>query len=162
MDECFLPIVDRGSGINLIHNVQHNSCGFYIAILEREDEINVAASIRFHGTKIVEILFIGTCHIYRFQGMCRRLFFSIELTLYFVKVEELVTPIIVELLDTWTAIFGFTHLDKSPRKEMRSLNMMTFLGIDVLHKLLLERVKHEGSEKMGKGNNGPIKTKNGK
>ncbi|GAY33538.1 hypothetical protein CUMW_275420 [Citrus unshiu] len=80
MEEIFMPVIDRYTGINITQSVIYNResnlrrvnfRGFYTAILERNDEFISVASIRVHGTKFAEMPFIGTRE--RFRGLAVRL-----------------------------------------------------------------------------------------
>lgn len=55
------------------------------------------------------------------------------------NVKKLIIPAISELKSTWTNVFGFTHLDRTHRKEINSLNLLVFPGTGLLQKILLAK-----------------------
>jgi N-acetylglutamate synthase-like GNAT family acetyltransferase len=135
MEECFEPIVDRHTGINVIENVMYNRessyprvnfRGFYSAILEKDDEIISVASVRIHGTKLAEMPLIATRERFRNQGMCRRLMVAIEDALCDLKVENLVIPSIEDRKETWKKGYGFQPITPSLCKELTQRNTLTF------------------------------------
>ncbi|KAG8082044.1 hypothetical protein GUJ93_ZPchr0014g46646 [Zizania palustris] len=137
MEECFLPIVDPRTGIDIIPPILYNwrsdfvhldYKGFYTVVLENDDKIISVASIRLHGTLVAEIPLVATCPENRQQGMCRRLMDYIEEILKSLKVEMLLLSAIPNLVDTWTSAFGFVPTDDRDKKKLSKLRLVSVPG----------------------------------
>ncbi|KAL8505734.1 hypothetical protein ACS0TY_016812 [Phlomoides rotata] len=147
MEECFLPMVDIKTGIDMIPQVIYNwgsqfsrlnFSDFYTVVLEKDDVVLCVASIRIHGVAVAELPLVATCSKYRRQGMCRRLINAIEEMLKSLKVEKLVISAIPTLVDTWTVGFGFQPLEEDERRSLSKTNLMVFPGSVWLKKPLCE------------------------
>ncbi|XP_077226871.1 increased DNA methylation 1-like [Tasmannia lanceolata] len=143
MEECFVPMVDTRTCIDMIPHVLYNwesnfprlnFQGFYTVVLEKGDEIISVASIRVHGVTVAELPLIATCSEHRRQGMCRRLMNAIEEMLKSFKVKKLVLSAIPTLVDTWTYGFGFKLMEDKEKEQLSNINLMLFPGTTLMTK----------------------------
>jgi hypothetical protein len=80
------------------------------------------------------------------------------------KVKLLIIPATADFSHVWISKFGFRQVEDSLKKEMRSMNLLTFPGIDVLQKELLaprhteSAVDTEDCDPCNEGTNSAIKT----
>ncbi|KAF4404183.1 hypothetical protein G4B88_014639 [Cannabis sativa] len=129
LDQSFENIIDRYTGINLLRSVVYNARSnlsrinfrnFYTAILEKDDNIIVVASIRIHGKKMAEIPFVTTAKDYRGRGMMRKLMVAIESTLCDLEVENVVIPSSSGVEKMWINNFYYSKkIDKSLEKHIQ-------------------------------------------
>ncbi|KAF7032229.1 hypothetical protein CFC21_043432 [Triticum aestivum] len=82
LDECFNPVKDRLTGIDMIRQAVYSLEsdfkrlsyeGFYTIVLQKDTEIISVALLRFHGAKLAEMPFACTLPQYHRQGMMRHL-----------------------------------------------------------------------------------------
>ncbi|XP_024529500.1 uncharacterized protein LOC9658869 isoform X1 [Selaginella moellendorffii] len=146
MQECFLPMVDPRTKIDLVTHILYNRGkaevnrlnfrGFYTVVLEKDDEVISVASIRIHGGLLAEMPLIGTRFHHRRQGMCRRLVRAIEGLLQRLGIRSFVLPAVPELLHTWKNAFGFQEMAPTQRLELVKLSVVSFPGVTLLQKPL--------------------------
>ncbi|GMI63578.1 hypothetical protein HRI_000027100 [Hibiscus trionum] len=147
MNECFLSTIDRHTRANIVQSIVYNRgsnftrinySSFYTAVLEKEDEMICAASIRVHGKMLAEMPFIGTRRQYRRQGMANILEKCVESTLCSLNIEKLVIPSMNDLTCMWMDKYFFAPVeDESLKQALSVYNTVMFPAQVVkLHKTL--------------------------
>ncbi|KAG5254911.1 increased DNA methylation [Salix suchowensis] len=158
MEECFQSMVDPRTGIDMIPHALYNwesdfarlnYFGFYTMVLEKDDVLVSAASVRVHGVTVAEMPLIATCSNYRRQGMCRHLMTAIEEMLISFKVEKLIISAIPDLVETWTKGFGFIPVSKDEKRSLNKINFMVFPGTILLKKQLFNTKEADAQSDLG-------------
>ncbi|CAM0885425.1 unnamed protein product [Alopecurus aequalis] len=144
LDECFNPVKDRRTGIDMLHQAVYSLGsefkrlsyeGFYTMVLEKDAEIISVALLRFHGSsKVAEMPFAGTLPQYQRQGMMRRLVNAVEQVLATLQVERLLLPAVAEVVGTWKRSFGFAPVEPRLREDAKRLSMVIVTGTTLLQK----------------------------
>ncbi|KAF5744495.1 hypothetical protein HS088_TW07G00067 [Tripterygium wilfordii] len=135
MHECFETVKEPYTGRDLVEDVifsrwselnRLNFRGFYTVLLERNDELITAATVRVHGAKVAEVPLVGTRFQYRRLGMCRILMNELEKMLMKLGVERLVLPAVPSVLNTWTTKFRFSKMMNSERLQFVDYTFLDF------------------------------------
>ncbi|MED6149828.1 hypothetical protein PIB30_066307 [Stylosanthes scabra] len=147
MHECFEPLKDPLSTRDLMEDVlfsrwsklsRLNFSGFYTVLLERNEELISAATIRVYGKKVAEVPLVGTRLQYRRHGMCRILMNELEKSLMQLGVERLVLPAVPSVVETWTGSFGFVKMTEFERSQFLDNTFLDFQGTVMCQKLLMK------------------------
>ncbi|KAL8208629.1 hypothetical protein R6Q57_008041 [Mikania cordata] len=147
MHECFEPVKEPRTQRDIVEDVifcrwselnRLNFKGFYTVLLEKDDELVSAATIRIYGEKVAELPLIGTRFRYRRQGMCHTLMNLLEKKLVELGVERLVLPAVPSVLHTWTSSFGFSVMTESQKLDFLGYTFLDFQGTQMCQKLLVK------------------------
>ncbi|TKY70789.1 Increased DNA methylation 1 [Spatholobus suberectus] len=143
MNESFKTITDRDTGIDVVHGVLYsrrsdlkriNFSHFHTFILEKDDAIICAASIRIHGRRVAEMPFIATDEPFRGQGFCSKLMTAIESYLHDLKVQNLIIPAVPDTSEMWKVKYGFKELTRELKREVSSYNILKLTNTEKLYK----------------------------
>ncbi|KAL1541068.1 hypothetical protein AAHA92_25332 [Salvia divinorum] len=145
MHECFEPVKEPRTRGDLMEDIIFNRWsdlnrlnfqGFYTVILEKNDELISAASVRIYGKTVAEVPLVATRFQYRRLGMCRILMNELERQLTELGVERLVLPAVPSVLNTWIYSFGFSKMDESERLNFLVYTFLDFQGTIFCQKML--------------------------
>ncbi|GER28061.1 acyl-CoA N-acyltransferase [Striga asiatica] len=145
MHECFEPVKEPGTRRDLVEDVifsrwselkRLNFQGFYTVLLEKNDEMISAATVRIYGKTVAEVPLVATRFKYRRLGMCRILMEELEKKLIELGVERFVLPAVPSVLNTWTMGFGFSVMNESERLKLLDYTFLDFQGTIFCHKVL--------------------------
>ncbi|KAG8371508.1 hypothetical protein BUALT_Bualt13G0094900 [Buddleja alternifolia] len=149
MHECFEPVKEPSTKSDLVEDVifsrwsqlnRLNFQGFYTVLLEKNDELISAATVRIYGKRVAELPLIATRFQYRRLGMCRVLMDELEQKLSELGVERLVLPAVPSVLNTWTSSFGFSIMDESERLNLLDCTFLDFQGTVMCQKVLMNNL----------------------
>ncbi|KAE8670214.1 Galactose oxidase/kelch repeat superfamily protein [Hibiscus syriacus] len=149
MHECFEPSSDVYTGREIVQDVifskgsklkRLNFNGFYIVIMEENDEMVSVATVRVYGETVAEMPLVATRFSHRHRSMCRVLIDELEKNLEKLGVQRLVLPAVAGVMDMWITNFGFSRMTGEERSKYLQYTFLDFQGTIMCQKTIENRV----------------------